>query len=276
MPNLAEAVKPYKRSERERQVKMRHRYPTRIEKSYQYYLTSIIDEINRKIRDEFQAEIKSEIRSDSVTFRNDSLASLLQKIVQISDNVISPFQTLRNISNALFNVNERNIRQTIEKAIGVNVVPPQSEMSDMLDSWVVQNVSLVTKMTDEYLVRIQGIVGSGFRSGLSYRDVSKQLQDAVGISKRRATLIARDQIGSLNGQITQKRNEDLGIKEYVWRTVKDERVRGNPSGRYPKARPSHYSREGKTYTWKDGAGSQDKHPGDGIQCRCYAESVVKF
>lgn len=276
MPTLAEAVKPYKRTGRERAIRFRHRYPARIEKIYALAMKDMIDKLNAEMRGSIAESIKIDLRANQDGFRRDALADILRAIRDAAANVLSPINIVRNIADAIFGANERNLGQAIERAIGVNVALPSSDINNALDAWVVENVSYITKLQDDYLTSIQGVVSKGFQSGLSYSEIAKGIAERTGIIKRRANLIARDQVGSLNSQVTQQRNEELGIDEYVWRTVGDERVRGNPSGRYPKANPSHYDRDGKTYSWKDGAGAKDKHPGVGIQCRCYAESIVKF
>jgi SPP1 gp7 family putative phage head morphogenesis protein len=68
----------------------------------------------------------------------------------------------------------------------------------------------------------------------------------------RARLIARDQVGKLQGQIHMTRMEDAGFERYEWMTVGDERVR-----------TSHKARDGDIRTWE-----QSPKPGQEIQCRC--------
>jgi len=276
MSKLGDVAAPYKTTSREKVVRIRHRYPARIEKLYRNYMQDIIDQLNRQIKGGISDTIKADIRNNQDGFRTDALSDVLRAIRDALVNIIAPDMITRRIANAIFGANERNVGQAVERAVGVNIALPGSQMSDAIESWVVENVSYITKLQTDYLTSIQGVVAKGFQAGLNYREISKQITERTGISKRRATLIARDQVGSLNAQVTEKRNEELGIDSYIWRTVEDERVRGNPAGRYPKAKPSHYARNGKQYTWKDGAGSQDKHPGVGIQCRCYAESVIKI
>jgi SPP1 gp7 family putative phage head morphogenesis protein len=108
--------------------------------------------------------------------------------------------------------------------------------------------------------------------------LQKQLMDRLGISERHATLIARDQIGKLQGQVTQATQQAAGVVSYVWRTVDDERVRGRPGGRYPKANPSHWALDGLTFQWDHppvcGPGSQRGHPGHAILCRCFASPIL--
>ena len=85
--------------------------------------------------------------------------------------------------------------------------------------------------------------------------------DLFGTTKRRAALIARDQVTSLNAELTRIRQQQVGIEQYTWSTVKDERVR-----------KSHRALEGTTQRWDkppivDG---EPAHPGQPINCRCQA------
>jgi hypothetical protein len=104
----------------------------------------------------------------------------------------------------------------------------------------------------------------------------------------KANFIARDQIGKLNGEITQRRMESIGLTMYIWETSGDERVRGSPDGLTEQIRtavPSHYAMDGLLCRWDDSAvcsydGGKtwmDRparavrlHPGQDYQCRCTA------
>jgi uncharacterized protein with gpF-like domain len=112
------------------------------------------------------------------------------------------------------------------------------------------------------------------------------------VSKNRAKLIARDQTSKLTGLVNQTRQQSIGIEAYIWRTVKDQRVVGNPGGKYPegnKAHGDHHMMEGVWCKWddptvfsRDGgktwikrpAQAPKSSPGQDIQCRCHAEPVI--
>jgi uncharacterized protein with gpF-like domain len=97
-------------------------------------------------------------------------------------------------------------------------------------------------------------------------------------------LIARDQVGKLQYAITRKQFESIGMDGYYWVTARDERVRGNPMGRFPKAVPSHWIMEGTVCKFSDPTVYSDLgrewlkrtalmpmvHPGQAILCRCTA------
>jgi SPP1 gp7 family putative phage head morphogenesis protein len=77
-----------------------------------------------------------------------------------------------------------------------------------------------------------------------------------------AALVARDQIGTLQMELTRERQLAAGITHFKWVTRGDSRVR-----------PSHQDRAGKEYSWAEGANGQ--YPGGPINCRCHAQAVVK-
>jgi len=108
-------------------------------------------------------------------------------------------------------------------------------------------------------------------NGLTSKDAIRKVDKFIS---KRSKFIARNEIGNLISTIDNDLASVAGIKEYYWRSSEDERVRGNPSGKYPKAKPDHYARNGFRYSIVKGAGSHDTHPGKGILCRCTAEFII--
>ncbi len=79
---------------------------------------------------------------------------------------------------------------------------------------------------------------------------------------------AKDQVNNLDTQLSEMRQKSLGANEYIWDTRKDERVRGNPNGLYPKAKPSHWHRQNQIFNWN--SPPEGGHPGQAPGCRCRA------
>ena len=88
-------------------------------------------------------------------------------------------------------------------------------------------------------------------------------------------------MAKLNADIAQDQQEAAGVKEYVWSTSGDERVRGNPKGKWAKAKHSHYAIDGKRCRWDNPAVYKNNgewidrpanwaqlHPGKDFNCRC--------
>lgn len=267
------ALKPDKRT---RRVLLPARHPVRIEQQYAKMLRGIIDGINAELKTRIADELKAEIAAREDGYRADDLSAVLRAIRSLATGNIPGLSFVRNIGDSIRSAIDGNWQKAINQAIGVNVALPGTDMSANIDAWAEENTALITNLTQSYLSKITTAVNSGFRDGLSWRDISKNIRAETGVAKRRADLIARDQVATMNMQVTKQRAEDLEIKQFVWRTMEDQRVRGNPSGRYPKANPSHYARNGKTYNWSDGAGARDTFPGSAINCRCYAANVIEF
>ena len=157
---------------------------------------------------------------------------------------------------------------------------------DLRDRWADRNYDLIKNLARDYIGRINDLTERAVTNGWGLRDLTDQIQGiGAGISDRRARVIARDQVGKLNGQLTQAQQTEAGIEMYLWDTAGDERVRGRPGGKYPDAMPSHWIMQGKLCRWDDaGVYSEDGgktwiprtsdmpdgHPGDDIQCRCTA------
>lgn len=171
--------------------------------------------------------------------------------------------------------------KNVNKAVGVDVSSMlRSEgIENIMTSTLQENVTLVTSLPDEYLKRIESIVYSGMKEGRYPTAIAKDLQEATGISYRRAKTIARDQMGKLNSAIDSERSQNLGIQYYRWSTSSDLRVSGNPSGKYPNAKIRCYQIAKKdigygvgVYTYKHGAeyaGEKNLQPGAAhIGCRC--------
>lgn len=248
-------------------IRLRNRYPARVQRAYQAALQSMLKGINRTVTEQIKPEIAE-------TIRQDSKADVLRSIAALVDNGLSGETLARRIAEQVNASAAGELNRAVERAIGVNILGTGSSLSESLEAWIVENTSLIKDMQDTHIMRIQGTVSRGFRDGLTSGEISKQIQADTGISMRRAKLIARDQVGTLNAQITKDRDEELGVESYIWRTARDERVRGNPSGLYPNARPSHYAREGKEFKWSEPPSGGP--PGTEIQCRCYAEAVIEF
>jgi SPP1 gp7 family putative phage head morphogenesis protein len=157
-------------------------------------------------------------------------------------------------------VNRREWKRVIREAYGVDVTRGEPRLPELFSAWENQNLALIKSLPEGVVDQLRGRMTDALVRGTSLRDLRRIIIERTDASVSRATLIARDQIGKLNGQLAQYRQSNAGVKEYVWRTMADERVR-----------PTHRSFNGKTYSWK--RGSPEGHPGEPIQCRCVADPI---
>ena len=154
--------------------------------------------------------------------------------------------------------NQEQYHRMLRRAYGVDVFKAEPGLTRVLRPWEAENVGLIKSIPEQYLSNLHGRVVAAVRQGTSLRDMTKQVQDTYDLPRKRAELIARDQIGKLNGDLTEYRQTNIGVEEYTWRGVLDERER-----------EEHVAREGQVFRWD--TPPSDGHPGKPIRCRCWAE-----
>ena len=158
--------------------------------------------------------------------------------------------------------NKGQINKVFRSTVGVDVFKSEPWLQPQVENFIEQNVGLIKAVDEKYMGEIQEIVFRGARTGMSTKDIAAEIRKRGKIADGRAEGIARDQIQKFNGQLAQLRQVDLGVRRYRWRTALDERVR-----------EEHSRREGKIFSWDDPP--DDGHPGEPINCRCYAEPVLE-
>ncbi len=169
--------------------------------------------------------------------------------------------------------NRRQFGRQMEIAIGIDPFVADPNLAAQIDAFVADNVALIKSLRTEQLGRVEGIVMRGLRSGARVETLRREIGESFGISRRRAELIATDQVNKLNGQLTRSRQQQVGITEYRWSTSRDERVRPGHAALGRRAL------DGEVQSWskppienpKTGARA---HPGQAVRCRCDAIPVV--
>jgi SPP1 gp7 family putative phage head morphogenesis protein len=167
--------------------------------------------------------------------------------------------------------------------IDIGSMPEFQEYQPFINQKVRENTKLIGSLTVEQVAKIKKMLRTAVQEGLSVAQMVSRLGELDREEKRRASLIARNEIKNVTTQLTEERYKNLGIDMYEWQTSGDERVRGNPSGLYPKADPSHYDMDGKIcrfddktvysdnggLTWKKRHGKMPfVNAGEAILCRC--------
>jgi len=175
----------------------------------------------------------------------------------------------------------RLMQQGLRASLGVDmafVMDGEPVRQAMIDAgeWASQ---LIKTIPADYLGRVARAVADNYAGRkLEHGTLTEELIHLGAHSRRKAQLMARDQTSKLTGALNQVRQESIGIDEYIWRTVQDQRVAGDPTGKYPDVNPKstfhgdHYDRNGKRFKWNDPP--PDGHPGQPGYCRCHAQPVI--
>lgn len=147
---------------------------------------------------------------------------------------------------------------------------PTAAMRDAMNATIQENVSLIKSIPQQHLMEVEGIVMRGVTKGRDLQEISAELQERYGVTKRRAILISRDQSNKLNATVTQARRVELGLYEAEW----------VHSGGGKEPRPSHLAagREKKRFDVRQGCLIDGEYiqPGEKINCRCVSKTVLPF
>jgi SPP1 gp7 family putative phage head morphogenesis protein len=139
---------------------------------------------------------------------------------------------------------------------------------DILQATIQQNVSLIRSIPSQHFTQIEGMVMRSVQTGRDLEQLTRDLRQSFGVTRRRAELIARDQNNKASSAMTRARQIELGIKTAIW-------VHSH-AGKTP--RPTHVAMNGQEFNvidgWLDPAINRRIHPGELINCRCFSRPVI--
>jgi SPP1 gp7 family putative phage head morphogenesis protein len=101
------------------------------------------------------------------------------------------------------------------------------------------------------------------------KEIQKTLPD---VAESRARLIARTEVAKAQATITQVRSEHLGIDWYIWRTVKDQRVRS--SHKHMEGVLCQFSSPPAPEALKGEPSQGNYGPGGIYNCRCFSQPLL--
>ena len=164
------------------------------------------------------------------------------------------------------NITERALKHLFKEAGITTEFKDTRVMKDTLNAIVSENVSLIESIPEQYHTRIEGIVMRGYTKGSDIDVIRQEIQDTYPMTKRRATIIADDQISKLNIAVQNIRYIDAGITEAKW-----------VHSHIGQPRPDHLAADGRIYNIADGCLISGKYiqPGELVNCKCVSKAILK-
>lgn len=224
--------------------------------------------LTKRLRNDINTTIIPILRAFESEYVNDAYAETLSEAF---DNLRKGYQNLNLAKSAADdfvssanNSNKQRFYKAMENAVGVNVetIVQNEGLEDILVASTRENVGLIKSIPDEYFKKIETAVFTGTTQGSKVGSMIKEIQKINKVTDNRAKVIARDQSSKINSALTQQRSQNLGVTEYIWRTVGDERTR-----------QTHKNNNGKVFRW-DKPSKITGHPGQDVQCRCVAQPII--
>lgn len=272
--------------------KVSAKYPAKAEIDFRSIANQRLESIRKIVREEMPEILNavSEERMDLPDARMDSEDDFVRRIRNCFEIIRERVKKLgeddpleRHIRKCADYTDQRELsewRRSVRSALGLDIVEDYfigTRYEGMLADWVRRNVSFVTSIEDGFLSDLEQAIIEGFTKGSSIKDISNELQSRFNVSKSKARLLARDQIGTLSSDLTRVRHEAAGVSEYYWDTSGDGKVR-----------PCHAELDGKKFSYSNPPAMwyMTKHgkkysgrrcnPGEDYQCRCIARPAFDF
>lgn len=267
-------------------------HPRQLERSYAAFLQRIVKEFARNVNATVIAalpSIETEARleqgredSERTDAWFDRIAPLME-LLQLSATARAAGSqaTTIDIGQKTSNWNDKEWQKILRRTVGVGLLTAEPGLRDQLRLFAQTNANLVTKMQSDAIEKIQGQIERGFATGARHTEIAKAIRADLEVTENRARLIARDQVSKLNGRLTQMRQEEAGISKYIWRDSDDTRVRTKHAnmdgkvGRWDDATVYATVEEPNKFMSRSGINGIELHPGQDVQCRCFAEPFIQ-
>lgn len=165
---------------------------------------------------------------------------------------------------------DRNMKADMRKA-GFTVRFQQSPaMREAFEAVVAENVALIKSIGAQHLEGVQVALSQSVATGRDLSVLTDHLTKRVGITKRRAALIARDQNNKATATMVRTRALENGITKARWQH--------SAGGKTPRPEHVQASRDRLVFDLTTGVdfenGEGTVWPGTAINCRCVAIPVI--
>lgn len=130
-----------------------------------------------------------------------------------------------------------------------------------------EQVRLITSLPTKAAERVHELALQGLENGTRAKEIAAEIMRTGEVTKSRATLIARTEVGRTSTMLTQVRSEGVGATHYQWLSAGDSDVR-----------PLHKKLNGHVFAWDDPPVADESgvraHPGCIWNCRCIALPII--
>jgi SPP1 gp7 family putative phage head morphogenesis protein len=246
-------------------------YPWTAEREYSRELVSMQNAYDSLVQSIIIDEVLNLV-ADSKQFRPDSKEFKLdfsEKVNALIASLTFAFRDRFNIvriatrqAQRISSFNRNQFNKVMQQSLSVNPFLSEPYLLDQINSFVEQNASLITNITDDQTRKIKELLLRDLSAGLGSKEIKEGIAKITKSGKSRARLIARDQTAKFSDSLSELRMLNVGIQEYRWQTAGDERVR-----------PTHRANEGKIFR-NDTPPPVTGHPAHDVNCRCTRQPVI--
>lgn len=160
-----------------------------------------------------------------------------------------------------------DLQKQLRAGLGIDVQLNEQRTREMIINFAGQNAQLISTIPSGLLDQVAALNVRAFQKRMTPETYAEELQKIADVTENKARALARDQIGTLTGQLAQARHRELGITGYYWVSRRDGRVRD-----------AHIvldmrSQRGEVFQYDNPP--KEGNPGDAWGCRCMAKPDLK-
>lgn len=216
------------------------------------YLTPFLTDMQRRLA--------------TVTALNQVYAALQAGVaVQIAKpNAGIPTQLIVEALNRVRDHNRERVFKAFRRALGVDVRPLLTDVAvqPYMREKTVESIDRIRTIPRRFQDAMRAQVIEAFEDApFDEQRLQGIFRDQFKSSGYNLRRIVRTTASQLNGELSQLRQQQLGITHFTWLSSRDQRVR-----------PEHRLRDGRMYAWA--SPPDGEIPGSPIMCRCTAQAVV--
>lgn len=143
------------------------------------------------------------------------------------------------------------------------------DLRERLTAELTENLDIgIKRFAQERIPEMRRRVEENVFKGMRSDRLAKILESEFGVAKRKANFLADQETGLLTSKYRQARYESIGVREYIWQTSNDARVRHD-----------HAELAGRRFSFSsppvtDHATGRRNNPGEDHRCRCVPRPVI--
>lgn len=282
---VKEAVKGKFKGHQPLKSKVIPMYPDSAEREFQRITNGYMRLLNRTLKEHlptimaaYKKDRHGDSRFDDALDLDNEVRQELQKVASELEQKLASYgldDLVQKVSKLTKATSLREWKRVCKETLGIDLLDDYYKgdlYEEALRRWADENVLKIKSIPNDTLGSMREIILTGFKKGQTIRDIQEAIQEAYGVSKQKAKMLARDQVATLNAQISKLQQQDAGCGRYRWSTSRDSRVRD-----------CHRDLNGKSFSWDDPPEMWYKtkksgvvytgrrcHPGEDYCCRCVA------
>lgn len=248
-----------------------------IPKKFEADLEKLASKVIGIVSSSFINQVANKLNKGTISkFTDESYSSTIKKLIRIQKAKMKKridANKLKKEIEAIYqkanNYNKSVMYNSIktETGIDLNNITKTDGLQSFIKAKTTETLTYYQKHINDLETQFETSIIRNANAGSSFEKIIAGLHGLAKQGDSKAKFLARNEMGTFNGQITKKRSQKLGATKAIWKASMDERTR-----------ESHMDRHGKEYDINEGCYSsldgEYLTPSEDYNCRCTMTIVI--